>query len=217
MDQSRIVGVVRFPGTNCDQDVASWCEALGYRWKFLWYQDLFDVGEVEAIVIPGGFSYGDYVRTGALAAKAPVMRSVKEAADFGKTVLGICNGFQILCEAKLLPGVLVKNDSLQFIDDWVTLKLQNESKSFNKLNLSKTSLRLPIAHGEGKFFCEESELKRILDSGQIWLTYQGSNPNGSLHDIAGVFNQKKNVAGLMPHPERAFQIWQGGIDGGLFL
>jgi len=146
--------------------------------------------------VPGGFSYGDYLRCGALAAKAPVMKSVSEAAGLGKPVLGICNGFQVLCETQLLPGALVRNEKRKFIDKWVDLKLQNKPK-WGGLE----SIRLPIAHGEGRFYAESDEVKRLWDQKQVWLTYR-ENPNGALDDIAGVSNRDGNVCGLMPHPER---------------
>ena len=207
------VGVVRFLGTNCDQDVYDAIESVGLEPKWLWYQDQFDVHDVSAVILPGGFSYGDYLRSGALAARAPVMKSVTSASRFGLPVLGICNGFQILCEARLLPGVLLRNDSLRFRDEWVELKEVNEAPGFMNV---KGSIRLPIAHGDGRYFIEEDQVKRLFDEGQVWWQYQ-NNPNGSLERIAGVLNEEKNVAGLMPHPERAMSTEMGGSDGKKFF
>ncbi|MBT4762455.1 MAG: phosphoribosylformylglycinamidine synthase subunit PurQ [Bdellovibrionaceae bacterium] len=208
-----MIGVVRFLGTNCDQDIWKAVESSGKTPSWLWYQDQFNYKDYESIIIPGGFSYGDYVRTGALAAKTPVMDSVREAAKYGVPIMGICNGFQILCESGLLPGVLVKNNNLRFIDKWVELKGENSCESWGG---KMQSCNLPIAHGEGCFFTHEEELKQIEDQQQVWLRYK-ENPNGSLNDIAGVMNKEKNVAGLMPHPERALFDWMGGSDGAKFF
>lgn len=208
------VGILRFLGTNCDRDVWQAVEALGLTPKWLWHEDHFNPSDYSSFVLPGGFSYGDYLRCGALAAKAPVMKSLSEAAAKGAPVLGICNGFQILCEARLLPGVLVRNESRKFIDKWVTLKPAGKSAWLK--DLSKP-LRLPIAHGEGRFHSEDDVLKKLNDQGQVWLKYEGGAPNGSLQDIAGVTNEAGNVAGLMPHPERAIHDWMGGEDGRAIL
>ncbi len=207
------VGITRFLGTNCDRDVWQAVEALGLAPKWLWFEDQFDPSDYSAVVVPGGFSHGDYLRCGALAAKAPVMKSVSEAAAKGAPVLGICNGFQILCEARLLPGVLVRNESRKFIDKWVTLAPAGKTPW---LKPSGGPLRLPVAHGEGRFHSDAEALKKLNDQGQIWLKYK-DNPNGSLEDIAGVTNEKGNVAGLMPHPERAIHDWMGGEDGRAIL
>ncbi len=210
------VGVTRFPGTNCDFDVHHMVENAGHEPIWLWHQDNFDVQSVEAVIIPGGFSYGDYLRCGALASRSPVMKSVSEFASRGGPVLGICNGFQILCEAGLLPGALLRNENVKFIDDWVDLRVENTNSFFAKEAPRAKEFRLPIAHGEGRYFVLSDELKKIQDRGQVWLSYT-KNPNGSVHNIAGVMNEKKNVVGLMPHPERATQSWMGSTDGGLFL
>jgi phosphoribosylformylglycinamidine synthase len=208
------VGVTRFLGTNCDQDVFDAVESVGLKARWLWYQDQFDPNDYSAVVLPGGFSYGDYLRCGALAARSPVMKSVREAADRGLPVLGICNGFQILCEARLLPGALMRNSGLRFRDGWVTLKKQNSSPYFaGKVG---RSLNLPIAHGEGRYFIEEDQLKKLFDDEQVWWVYE-NNPNGSVENIAGVMNGKKNVAGLMPHPERAMAEFMGSVDGKEFF
>ena len=212
------VGVLRFPGTNCDRDVFQALEKSqeknGLKPEWLWHADQFASSDYAALFLPGGFSYGDYLRAGALAARSPAMKSVKEAAAKGTPVLGICNGFQILCEAGLLPGVLIRNKSLRFIDDWVELEMQNPHPTFAAKATPKA--RLPIAHADGRFYVEDDELKRLEDHQQIWWKYK-KNPNGSTADIAGVMNAQKNVAALMPHPERAMLEWMGGIDGTVFF
>lgn len=211
---SKPIGVVRFLGTNCDQDVFSAVKAAGLKPEWLWYQDQFDKNNFDALVLPGGFSYGDYLRCGALAARAPVMKSVTEASRAGVPVLGICNGFQILCESGLLPGVLVRNNSLRFRDSWVDLNLVSHESAFG--DETKTKVRLPIAHGEGRYFVEEDHVKKLFDDDQVWWVYE-NNPNGSIENIAGVLNEKKNVAGLMPHPERAVAQFMGSEDGQSFF
>ena len=211
------VGVLRFPGTNCDRDVfgalAEKVESGNGKGKlqWLWHADRFDAKAYSALYLPGGFSFGDYLRSGALAARSPVMDSVREAAGRGVPVLGICNGFQILCEAGLLPGVLVRNRTLRFIDAWVGLKLAASQPHFAAGFVAGHEVRLPIAHADGRYVVQDDELKAMQDRGQIWWTYQ-DNPNGSVADIAGVMNEKKNVAALMPHPERAVHEWMGGTD-----
>jgi phosphoribosylformylglycinamidine synthase subunit PurQ / glutaminase len=208
--KKRNIGVVRFPGTNCDKDVFSAVHQVGLEPRWAWHQDQFAKNEFEALIIPGGFSYGDYLRCGALAAQSPVMKSVSEAAKSGVPILGICNGFQILCEARLLPGVLLRNDSLRFRDAWVDLKLVNAQRTFGGKNIDR--VRLPIAHGEGRYYLEEDQVKRLFDDEQVWFTYE-KNPNGSLENIAGVMNDSGNVAALMPHPERAVADYMGSTDG----
>lgn len=208
------VGVLQFPGTNCDRDVMSWLKKREHHASYLWHQDLFDIKAFDALVLPGGFSFGDYLRSGALAARAPAMKSVREFSEKGGPVLGICNGFQILCEAEILPGALLKNEHRRFVDDWVELELISSSPHFAKL--SQKNLRLPVAHGDGRYYVAEESLPSMMDQGQIWLKYK-NNPNGSYQNIAGVMNEKKNVAALMPHPERAIEEWMGGVDGWEFL
>ncbi len=208
---SRRLGVVRFPGTNCDADVWQAAEMAGLKPEWLWHTDQFDKKDWAALMLPGGFSYGDYLRCGALAAKSPVMASVREAAAHGVPVLGICNGFQILCESGLLPGVLVRNRDQRFVDNWVILKIENPSPHFGPHSVGERS-RLPIAHGEGCYQADSELVKRLEDGEQIWVSYV-QDVNGSTQGIAGVLNDKKNVAGLMPHPERAMQTWMGGTDG----
>jgi phosphoribosylformylglycinamidine synthase len=208
MATGRPVGILRFLGTNCDRDVWQAVEMLGLKPEWLWYADRFTPSDYSAFLVPGGFSYGDYLRCGALAAKAPALASLAEGAGKGMPVLGICNGFQILCESRLLPGALVRNESRRFIDKWVELKTSGRGRWSQK----GQSLKLPIAHGEGRFVTEESEVAKLFDADQVWCTYS-DNPNGSLRDIAGVSNAAGNVCGLMPHPERAMADWMGGEDG----
>lgn len=210
------IGVVRFPGTNCDFDILNMCQELGRQGQFLWWSDHFSSKDFDALVIPGGFSFGDYLRCGALAARSPVMDSVRDFAKWGGPVIGICNGFQILCESGLLPGALLQNECGHFIDRWQELEVVTAHSQFASSLPKGKKIRLPIAHGEGRYFVEESELRRMEDSGQVWLRYVG-NPNGSKSDIAGVMSSTKNVCALMPHPERALHQWMGGADGRDFL
>lgn len=210
------VGITRFFGTNCDEDIRKWLEVKNYQPVYLWQDDLFDVSEYDFIIVPGGFSYGDYLRCGALAARTQVMKSVIEFAKAGKPILGVCNGFQILCEAGLLPGVLTRNKELRFIDQFVDLKVENSENYFSKKLSTQQRIRLPMAHGEGNYFNNSDDLKRIVDNNQIWLTYC-DNPNGAALNIAGLTNKNRNVCGLMPHPERALFDWMGSSDGDLFL
>ncbi len=211
-----VVGIVRFPGTNCDRDVFEAVAQLGGEPRWLWHQDLFEHKDYSALILPGGFSYGDYLRSGALAARARAMTSVREAAAFGTPVLGICNGFQILCEARLLPGALSRNQGLRFIDEWVELNVVGGRSRFGKKTTSKAALRIPIAHADGRYTVSTDEAKRLADRDQIWLRYK-VNPNGSIADIAGVTNETGNVSGLMPHPERALELWMGSCDGRALL
>jgi phosphoribosylformylglycinamidine synthase I len=206
------VGVIRFPGTNCDRDVFEAVEQVGAEAVWLWHEDLFDAKAFNALLLPGGFSYGDYLRSGALAARAVAMKSVREAAAAGVPILGICNGFQILCEAGLLPGALTRNRGLRFVDTWVDLKKVGGRTVFGEGVSIGESLRIPIAHADGRFVISDDALKAARDRDQVWLEYK-ENPNGSIADIAGITNEVGNVAGLMPHPERAFHEWMGGVDG----
>ena len=208
------VGVLRFLGTNCDRDLFSAAHDLGLDPRWLWHADRFNPNDFEALFVPGGFSHGDYLRSGALAAKAPAMDSVADAARRGLPILGICNGFQILCEAHLLPGALVKNEGRRFVDDWVDLHFENPN-AWTPADSKRA--RLPIAHGDGRYYLETEELKRVRDRGQVWVSYAGDNPNGSVENIAGVCNESGNVCGLMPHPERAVHAWMGGVDGRAIL
>lgn len=203
--------VLQFPGSNCDQDsVHVLRNVLGHSADLLWHKEI-SLGGADAVIVPGGFSYGDYLRAGAIARFSPVMRAVQEFAGNGGPVLGICNGFQILCEAGLLPGALVKNRSLQFRCEHVYLKTLRFDTPFTSRIPEGELLRVPIAHAEGSFFADEATLRQLKDGNQILWKYvdqagketDDANPNGSLENIAGICNGNRNVAALMPHPERA--------------
>ena len=171
------VGILRFPGTNCDRDVWQAVETVKHTPKWCWHTDRFDWNDFGALIIPGGFSFGDYLRTGALAAMSPAMESVREAATKGVPVLGICNGFQILCEAKILPGALVRNEGLKFRDRWVELKLENQEGKWTPEAKKNQIFKLPVAHGDGRYFAENDVLKKMKDQNQIWFRYK-DNTNG---------------------------------------
>ncbi len=206
------IGVVVFPGSNCDRDVRWAAEGcLGIKTKFLWHETR-DLSGLKAIVLPGGFSYGDYLRCGAIARFSPVLESVVEFVDRGGKVLGICNGFQILTELGLLPGALTRNKDLHFICQDVALNVTSSRTDWLSGYESDLSINLPIAHGEGRFQCNPETLRQLEDEDCIALRYL-TNPNGSINDIAGITNKKGNVFGLMPHPERACDPLLGGIDG----
>ncbi len=206
------LGIVVFPGSNCDRDV-QWATqgCLGIKTSFIWHEQR-DLSAFDAIVLPGGFSYGDYLRCGAIARFAPVLESLVEFVQRGGRVLGICNGFQVLTELGLLPGVLTRNRDLHFICKEVTLKIVSNRSTWLNSQSIDDSLVLPIAHGEGRYQCSEETLLRLQDTDSIALKYE-KNPNGSLFDIAGITNSSGNVLGLMPHPERACDPTLGGIDG----
>jgi phosphoribosylformylglycinamidine synthase I len=206
------VGVVVFPGSNCDRDVRWALEGcLGLRTRFLWHEQS-DLQGIDAVVIPGGFSYGDYLRCGAIARFSPVLEAVRSFADAGGPVLGICNGFQVLTEMGLLPGALTRNAKLHFICEPSPLSVQPGVCRWLQGYGEGESIVLPIAHGEGRYQCDAHQLRALEDNGQVVLRY-GTNPNGSMGDVAGVTNPSGNVLGLMPHPERACDPATGGIDG----
>ena len=206
------VGIVVFPGSNCDRDVRWALEGcLGVPTHFLWHEQS-DLGEVDAVVIPGGFSYGDYLRCGAIARFAPVLQAVKRFAEAGGPVLGICNGFQVLTELELLPGALTRNVHLHFLCEPSQLRVQPGKCCWLRNYQPQESINLPIAHGEGRYQCESNQLNDLEQNGQIVLRYE-SNPNGSMADVAGLTNRAGNVLGLMPHPERACDPVVGGMDG----
>ena len=214
-------GVVTFPGSNGDHDALSAIE-LGLRQEVapVWHKDT-SVDGYDALLIPGGFSYGDYLRGGAIARFSPIMEAVAEFAIAGKPVLGICNGFQILTEAGLLPGTLLKNSSLKFVCDWVTVRVETDRTPFTSGIDPGRVLRLPIAHGQGSYYIGSDQLQQLESNDQVTFRYtdasgaptEEANPNGSVANIAGVCNEAGNVVGLMPHPERAFDAILGGDEG----
>jgi phosphoribosylformylglycinamidine synthase len=217
--------VLQFPGSNCDQDVVHVLRnVMGHSARLLWHKEN-SLGEANAVIIPGGFSYGDYLRTGAIARFSPVMGAVQTFAINGGLVLGICNGFQILCEAGLLPGALIRNRSLQFRCENVFLKTVTSDSPFTNQIPPEQLLRVPIAHGEGCYFAQEETLGKLRKNNQILWRYvdskgeavESANPNGSLDNIAGICNEERNVAGLMPHPERASEAILGSEDGKLIF
>ncbi len=205
--------VVVFPGSNREQDArAALRQAAGREPTMVWHRDT-ELPDVDLVVIPGGFSYGDYLRCGAMAAHSPVMREVAARAARGAAVLGICNGFQILTEAGLLPGVLLRNASLRFACRNVAIRVENSQTLFTSGYAAGQTLSIPVAHGDGNYFAEEATLDRLEDRGQIAFRYVDGSPNGSARDIAGIFNDAKNVLGMMPHPENAIDPLQGSTDG----
>jgi phosphoribosylformylglycinamidine synthase len=217
--------VLQFPGSNCDQDVVHVLRNVcGHSARLLWHKDA-SLGDSDAVIIPGGFSYGDYLRTGAIARFSPVMQAVHAFAEQGGIVLGICNGFQILCEAGLLPGALIRNRSLQFRCENVFLKTMTNDSPFTNQVPAQQLMRIPIAHGEGCYFVDPATLNQLKAKKQILWTYVNdkgepteiSNPNGSVENVAGVCNEARNVAGLMPHPERASEGILGCTDGVLIF
>jgi phosphoribosylformylglycinamidine synthase len=217
--------VLQFPASNCDQDALHVVKGvLGQSARLVWHKENSLAG-FDAVIIPGGFSYGDYLRTGAIARFSPIMQSVQEFAAKGGPVLGICNGFQILCEAQLLPGALIRNRSLQFRCEHIYIKTATTDSRFTKKIPADKILRVPIAHGEGCYFADEPTLEKLKTNNQILWQYSNStgelneanNPNGSLWNIAGICNEARNVAGLMPHPERASEPVLGCADGRLIF
>lgn len=214
-------GIIVFPGSNCDDDCRHVISGvMGHEAFFLWYKSL-DLNGADCLVLPGGFSYGDYLRCGSMAANAPIMNSVKSFADSGGLVIGICNGFQILQEAGLLPGTLIRNINLKFICKDVHVRVERNNLPFTSTCKVGEVLKLPIAHMEGNFFADKKTLSRFLDNGQIFLRYcdadgkvgPEANPNGSAESIAGITNEKGNVCGLMPHPERCAEAVLKNRDG----
>ncbi len=219
-------GVVVFPGSNCDRDVVMVTQGLLKQpTRLVWHQDT-DIDDLDVVVIPGGFSYGDYLRCGAIAQFSPVMRSLVEHAKQGKFVLGICNGFQVLTEMGLLPGALIRNRDLHFICDRVPVRVEGNNLLWTQAYSPQQVITLPIAHGEGQYYAEIDTLKQLEAQDQVLFRYctptgeitDSSNPNGSLNNIAGIINQQGNVLGMMPHPERAADPLLKAIDGrGLFV
>jgi phosphoribosylformylglycinamidine synthase len=205
-------GVIVFPGSNCDHDAFyAVAHNLHQPEEFIWH-DSTSLGDVDAVILPGGFSYGDYLRCGAIAKFSPVMTAVKKFAAAGGLVLGVCNGFQILVEAGLLPGALLRNRGLKFICREVTLRVESTDSPFTNASHKDQMLRLPIAHGEGCYYADERTLDELEAEGRVAFRYV-DNPNGSLRDIAGILNRERNVMGMMPHPERATEPLMGSSDG----
>tara|TARA_B110000259_G_scaffold49865_1_gene58522 strand:- start:14 stop:697 length:684 start_codon:yes stop_codon:yes gene_type:complete len=215
--------VITFPGSNCDRDMDVALKKFGFKNKMVWHNDI-ELPKSDLVVLPGGFSYGDYLRCGSMASKSKIMKSVINFAKSGGKVLGICNGFQILVESGLLPGVLLRNKYLEFICKNIFVKINDVNNSYFK-NIKKNTLKLHIAHNEGNYFCSNDQIKEIDDNDQIALFYSDevgnindiSNPNGSMKNIAGVFNKEKNILGMMPHPERMIDPALSGEDGSIFF
>lgn len=215
-------GVIVFPGSNCDRDAYhALRDELGYTVDYLWHDDARDLRDYGLVIVPGGFSYGDYLRPGAIARFARIMDSLRDYAARGGLVLGVCNGFQILCEAGLLPGALTRNLGLKFRCMPVHIRVENAETPFTHRYRQGEALRIPIAHGDGRYVCDEATLQQLRANGQIVFRYCGSdgalgeawNPNGSVDHIAGVANAQFNVLGMMPHPERACELLLGSDDG----
>jgi phosphoribosylformylglycinamidine synthase I len=204
--------VVVFPGSNCEDDAVAAIRRVGDdEVDKVWHQQR-NLSAYDAIVLPGGFSYGDYLRSGAIARFSPVMEGVREAAERGKLVLGICNGFQVLTEAGLLPGALLRNAHLQFRCEMVQLTVRNNDSPFTRAYRVGETISVPISHGEGRYYADEDELERLEREQRIAFVYE-KNPNGSVRQIAGILNRRGNVLGMMPHPERAVARWMGSEDG----
>ena len=212
--------VIVFPGSNCDRDIAVALEKLKFKNKMVWHKDS-EIPKSDLIVLPGGFSYGDYLRSGAIAAKSKILIEVIKAAENGCLILGICNGFQILIETGLLKGALLRNNNLKFINKDINLKVENNNNKFCKNYKKDQVLKLNIAHNEGNFFTSDDHLKELKDKDLIafkycdekGLVHESSNPNGSLESIAGILNSKKNILGMMPHPERMVSKSVSNEDG----
>ncbi|MFI0347539.1 MAG: phosphoribosylformylglycinamidine synthase subunit PurQ [Chthoniobacterales bacterium] len=213
--------VLQFPGSNCDNDALVALRSFpGITAELVWHRQTSLEG-FDAIILPGGFSYGDYLRCGAIARFSPIMKALKQAAAEGKLILGICNGFQILCEIGLLPGTLIRNRKLLFRCEYCLLRVETKASPFTGQASEGALLRLPIAHGEGCYFADEGTLRELNKNNQVLLRYadasgcstEEANPNGSLESIAGICNRERNVFGLMPHPERASEALLGGVDG----
>ena len=212
---SRHIGVVQFPGTNCEQDSIDTIKNLGGQAEILWHGS-DTVGSVEAIVIPGGFAHGDYLRCGAIARFSPIMTAISRFANSGGVVLGICNGFQVLTETGLLPGALQKNVGLKFLCQMESLIVDSTSSAIGKSFKSGEQLQIPINHFEGNYVCSPEVMCELEANGQIFLRYE-SNPNGSIGSIAGISNKEGNIGGMMPHPERATSVLLGSMDGNRIL
>ena len=206
--------VIVFPGSNCDRDAATALERVtGNKTEMVWHQDS-ELPNIDLVVLPGGFSYGDYLRSGAMAAQSKIMRAVKDHADKGGTVLGICNGFQVLTECEMLPGALMRNAGLKFVCRPVGLEVTESQSVFTRKYESGQQLSIPVANSDGNYFADEETLDRLEGEGRVAFRYfAGGNPNGSARNIAGILNDKRNVLGMMPHPERMTDPALGGTDG----
>ena len=205
--------VIQFPGSNCDLDMYHAIkDELGQDVEYVWH-DKADLSGFDAILLPGGFSYGDYLRCGAIAQFSNIMAEVKQAAAAGKPILGVCNGFQVLTEVRLLPGALLRNKNLKFICRTVELEVVNNDTMFTAEYEKGQHIQIPIAHGEGNYFCDDETVKQLEANNQIVFKYTGEGPNGSVSNIAGIINEQGNVLGMMPHPERAVHEVMGGTDG----
>ena len=206
--------VVVFPASNCDRDAAVALEQLtGNKTHMVWHQDT-ELPDVDLVVIPGGFSYGDYLRCGAMASQSPIMRAVKAHAEKGGAVIGICNGFQVLTESHMLPGALVRNADLKFVCRPVSMTVEETQSAFTRKYEKGQTVSFPVAHGEGNYVADEETLDRLEAENRVVFRYaEGDNPNGSARNIAGILNEKRNVLGLMPHPERVVDPQLGGTDG----
>jgi len=205
------VAIIQFPGSNCDADAVNAVEVMGGTGRLVWHTQE-DLGNADAVLLPGGFSYGDHLRSGAIAARSPIMRAVRDFAERGGPVIGICNGFQVLTEAGLLPGALTRNIELHFLCRSVTLRVENTSTAFTSEYRKGQLIHVPIAHGEGNYYADPDTLARLEGEGRVAFRYV-DNPNGSLNDIAGIVNERGNVLGMMPHPERVVEDILGGTDG----
>lgn len=205
--------VIVFPGSNCDRDVqVALSQAIGEPVEMVWHGDS-ELAKTDLIVLPGGFSYGDYLRSGAMSARSPIMREVITRANQGVAVLGICNGFQVLTESGLLPGALLPNAGLKFVCRNVCIRVQNSQTIFTNQYVKDQVLCIPVAHHDGQYFAQPDTLAKLKDQERIAFRYDNDNPNGSVENIAGIFNKQKTVLGLMPHPERATDAIHGGTDG----
>ena len=215
--------VITFPGSNCDRDMDVALKKFGFKNKMVWHDDI-ELPKSDLVVLPGGFSYGDYLRCGSMASKSKIMKSVINFANSGGKVMGICNGFQILVEAGLLPGALLRNEYLDFICKNVFVKINNKDNTYFR-NIKKDTFEFHIAHNEGNYFCSNEQLKEISNNNQIALFYSDksgsitkeNNPNGSVKNIAAIFNKEKNILGMMPHPERMIDPALSGEDGSIFF
>ena len=204
--------IIIFPGSNCDYDAFYALKNIGYDVEFIWHKNT-SLKNFDGILIPGGFSYGDYLRTGAIARFSPIMKAVINESKKGKIILGICNGFQILIESGLLPGALINNKKMKFLSQNVILETVNNNSVFTKKLLKGQELIMPIAHKQGNYIVPDDILKQLEDQDRIAFRYKGNNPNGSISNIAGILNSQKNILGMMPHPERAAEDILGSSDG----